>query len=438
MRMTAGKLEQSALGCGNTPGPHNQHREAMLAMPRHSIAKPTARKSFRVIERKLYPSAGQEQSLEAYRVECCRLYNRALEQRIKAWKRRKESVSLYDQHALLTEQRGRMESLRAVPVWFLRSALGRLDKAFKAFFRRVQAKAHRKGFPRFRARRRYRSMEYAEARNYFREGVVFVPGIGEVAARGRDAVGKQKRLRLVKRIDTWYAQVIVEVQDAPPVEPRASVGLDMGLTAFATLSTGERIDNPRFLRKAERKLKRLQRRASRKRKGGRNWHKAVKRVAKIHERAKARRVDFCHREARKLVNRFDLIGVEALNIKGLASGMLAKSVCDAAWGFFLFCLTYKAENAGRRVVAVDPRGTSQECPGCGTVRAKSLSERRHQCSCGIVELDRDHAAALVIEARALGIAGASNLWRDGPLLGSACCSASPPSEAGSSTNSATH
>ncbi len=158
----------------------------------------------------------------------------------------------------------------------------------------------------------------------------------------------------------------------------------------------------------------------------------MKRVSRIHERVKAQRRDFAHRESRKIVDRFDLIGVEALNIKGVASGMLAKSVNDAAWAFFLFCLTYKAANAGRRVVEVDPRGTSQECPDCGAVKAKTLSERRHQCSCGPIDLDRDYASALVIEARALAVAGASDLRRNGPLARCVCNAPSPSGETGSS------
>lgn len=401
-------------------------------MSTHSIIAPAERKSFRVIERKLYPNAAQEQSLETYRAECCRLYNRALEQRIKAYKRRNESVSLYDQQSLLAKQRGRIASLRAVPSEFARDALRRLDKAFKAFFRRVKAKARRKGFPRFRARRRYRSMGYQSPGNYFRAGAVFVPGIGEIRARGQDAIGKQKMLRIIRRADAWYAQVVVTAQDTLPIEPQTIVGIDVGLLAFATLSTGEKIENPRFFRKAEQELKYAQRQASRKQKGSRNRFKAAKRVAKIHELVKAQRKDFAHQESRKLVNRFDLIGVEALNIKGLAGGMLAKSVHDAAWGMFLFYLTYKAANAGRQVVAVDPRGTSQECPGCGAVQAKPLSERRHQCGCGLI-LDRDHAGALVIEARAVAVAAASNLWRNGPLARDALHALSPSSEAGSPT-----
>jgi putative transposase len=188
--------------------------------------------------------------------------------------------------------------------------------------------------------------------------------------------------------------------------PGDSVGIDVGLESFATLSTGEKIQNPRFFRKSEKKLKRLQRRLSRKRKGSQNRRKIVKKLARQHEKIKAQRRDFAHQTSRNLVNRFGRIAVEDLNIKGLAKTKLAKSILDAAWGLFFFYLTYKAEEAGKTMVKVDPRGTSQTCPSCGEIQKKILSDRIHQCSgCGLV-LDRDHAAALVILDRAVGVAAA--------------------------------
>jgi putative transposase len=403
-------------------------------MPIHST-KPT---SFLTIERKLYPNVEQAKVLETYRVECCRVYNRALEQRIKAYKRRGESVTLYAQQALLTEQRQRINKLREVPTEFARDALRRLDRGFKAFFRRVKSKAKRKGFPRFRSRHRYQSMEYLAVGNYFRDGSVHVPGVGEVTARGRNASGKQKMLRLIKRIDGWYAQTLVEMPMVPTVVPQTSVGIDVGLNSFATLSDGKHIDNPRWYRKSQAVLRRSQKSLSRKVKGSRNRRKAVKRLARQHEKIAAQRKDFAHQESRNIVNRFDLIGFEKLNISGLAQGKLAKSILDAAWGAFLYFIVYKAANAGRLAVPVEAAGTSQECPSCGMVKKKSLSERHHQCECrpGTV-LDRDYAAALVIEARALAVAGASHLRRDGPLLHRLCGAVSPPYETGSPSSAAT-
>jgi hypothetical protein len=163
-------------------------------------------------------------------------------------------------------------------------------------------------------------------------------------AGNQSILGKQKILRIIRRASGWFAQVVVDdgVIAPPKVKIETAVGIDVGLTSFAMLDTGEPIDKPRFFRVSERKLKRAQQRLCRRHKGSRNRRKAVRHVARVHERIAAQRKDFAHQESQKLVNRFDLIGFEALNFKGLAAGMLAKSVHDAAWGMFLFFVTYKA------------------------------------------------------------------------------------------------
>ncbi len=350
---------------------------------------------------KLYLNTSQEKTLERWLRTCNWIFNRALEQRIKAYERRKESVSYQDQQALLTDWRGRMDSLRLVPVTFERDALRRVDRGMKAFFRRVKA-GQKPGFPRFKPFRRYRSLECLAVAKYLQGDRIRIPNLGLVRCRGRLLpIGKQRGLRIVHRESGWYAQIILDNGvTISPREPQTSVGIDVGLASFATLSTGDKIDNPRFARKAERKTRALQRRASRKKKGSANRRKAVQRLARQHERVASQRRSFAHAEARKIVDRFDLIAFENLNIAGMVHGNLARSIHDAAWSLFLFCLIFKAENAGKSTVAVNPRGTSQECPRCGAVAKKSLSEREHVCPCG-TRLCRDHAAAQVILARAL-------------------------------------
>jgi putative transposase len=353
---------------------------------------------------KLYPNAAQAKTLERWLRKCCWIYNRALEQRIKAYKRRKESVSYYDQQALLTEWRGRIDELRLVPLAFERDALRRVDRGMKAFFRRVKAK-QKPGFPRFRPWRRYRSMECLGVATYLRGDRIRIPNLGLIRCRGRLLpIGKQRGLRIIHRETGWYAQIILDNGLTPEAKPaHSSVGVDVGLESFATLSSGEKIDNPRFARVAERKLRGLQRRVSRRKKGSKNRRKAITRMARHHERIAAQRRSFAHEEARKLVNRFDLIGFENLTITNMVKcHKFARSIMDAAWGFFAFCLVYKAANAGKQAIGVDPRRSSQECPWCGKIVPKVLSERRHQCECrpGVV-IDRDHAAGMVIEARAL-------------------------------------
>ena len=355
----------------------------------------------RTIEFKVYPNAEQANTLDSWLGKCCWLFNRCLEQRIKSYKRRKQSISYNDQQALLTQWRSRMEWLRLVPAQFARDALRRVDRGMKGFFRRIKS-GDKPGFPRFKKRERYRSLEQIQPGNFIREKAIFVPGIGEIRARGRFGLtGRQVGIRLVRRATGWYAQVLMELAKPEPLpETGNECGIDMGLESFATLDSGKRIENPRLLRKATKKLRRSQQRLSKCEKGSNRRKKAVKRVARLHEKVARKRRGFHHSEARAIVNRFDRIAVEKLNVKGLAAGMLAKSVNDAGWGGFLNVLHAKAEEAGRVIVEVDPSGTSQECPQCGSVAKKELSERTHCCKvCGF-RCHRDVAAAMVIRQRA--------------------------------------
>jgi putative transposase len=393
----------------------------------------------RAVELKLYLTVAQRAALESWLRSCCRLYNRCLEQRIKAYRRRGESVTYNQQTALLTTLRGRIPALAEVPVEFARDALRRVDRGFQAFFRRTAA-GQKPGFPRFRPHQRYTSLESLRRGSYLRPGNrLRVPNLGLVKCRAGDQplAGEQKILRVLRRASGWYAQLVIDDGQAAPgtVPVTSAVGIDVGLDSFATLDTGEKVPNPRCLRKAERKLRRAQRRLSHCQRRSRNRQKAVRRIARVHEQVAAQRKDFAHQLSRRLVNRFDLIAFEALNVKGLAMGRNAKSVHDAAWGLFLFFMTYKAENAGRHAVAVEARGTSQECPACGRVAPKPLSERVHRCPCGLI-LDRDHAAAQVIRARALRVVGATACGGTGPCPGSSS-GVSRPDETGS-LDGATH
>jgi putative transposase len=356
----------------------------------------------RTIEFKLYPNQDQIRVLEAWLRNCCWLYNRMLDQRIKAYKRRKESSSLYSQQVMLTSLRCKIESVRMVPAQFARDALRRVDRGMKSFFRRCKAGEKKVGFPRFRSWKRYNSMEQLQTGQFIRSKVIFVPGIGEVRARGQfDAdYSKQVGIRIIKRASGWYAQVLVKSTKPDPLPTTGNeCGIDLGLESFIAMDSGETIGNPRHLRKSAKKLRREQQQLSRCQRGSKRRIKAARRVSKIHELVKNQRRGFCHRVSRDIVNRFDRIAIENLSIAGLARSKLAKSVLDACWGFFVFCLTYKAEYAGRELVKVDPRGTSKECPSCGEVVAKKLSERTHRCGCGFIA-NRDVAAAMIVRNRA--------------------------------------
>lgn len=356
--------------------------------------------SYRTVEFRFYLNKDQEETLRNWMRLCCRIYNRVLEHRIKSWKRRKESVTLYDQMKLLTEWRRREDDLRAVPVEFLRDALRRVDRGMKAFFKRVKA-GKKPGFPRFKTRQRYGSIEALSPFLYVTEGRVRIPKLGSVRARGPfDRVGEeQSLLRIFYRSSGWYTQVLVPVDQNVLLKTGQDVAFDLGLTALIATDTGDKIGNPRLMKRAAKKLRSAQKTLSRRKKGSNRRKKAVRRVGLIYERLQRQRRGLAHRISRDLVNRYDRIAHEALNVRGLSRGILRKSVQDAAWGQLLRFIVYKAENAGRQVVAVDPRGTSQECPACWLVVPKKLSERVHNCPCGLL-CDRDHAAALVIRHRA--------------------------------------
>jgi putative transposase len=180
------------------------------------------------------------------------------------------------------------------------------------------------------------------------------------------------------------------------------MGIDMGLDSFLVTDEGESIPVPRYYCQAQKRLQRLQRSVSRKKKGSNRCRKALKRLAKAHLKVANQRKDFHYKVAKRLLSKGKHIAYEALHIKGLARTRLAKSVYDAGWGQFLHILTVKAERAGLMTMAVNPDGTSQECSGCGRKVPKGLSERWHACPyCGL-QLPRDLNSARLIKYRAVG------------------------------------
>lgn len=189
-----------------------------------------------------------------------------------------------------------------------------------------------------------------------------------------------------------------EAQFLPPSSEEVSI--DVGLKTFASLSNGEIVENPRFFRKDEKALAKAGRKQAKTKKRSKERRKANKVLSRINERIKNRRHDFVHQTARRLVNRFGVIAVEKLNVKGMVKNhCLAKSISDASWSMFRSILVQKAESAvNRTVVEVNPRYTSQMCSRCGNIQKKSLSVRWHECQQYGLSLDRDMNAAINIAA----------------------------------------
>jgi putative transposase len=209
-----------------------------------------------------------------------------------------------------------------------------------------------------------------------------------------------KRVRLIKRADGYYAQFCVAVDRREEIEPsKTTIGLDVGLNHFYTDSNGQTVENPRFLRKSERQLKKLQRKVSKRKKGSANRRKAVKRLARKHLQVSRQRKDFVVKTARCVVRSNDLIAYEDLQVRNMVKNhKLAKSISDAGWYMFRQWVEYFGKIYGKVTIAVPPQYTSQNCSACGTKVVKSLSTRTHNCgACGTI-LDRDHNAALNILA----------------------------------------
>ena len=373
----------------------------------------TVRKTY---QEKLRPTPTLERALERVLWRCRTLYNTALEQRISVWRQRGISLTRYQQEAELKTLRAALPEYGALHSHVLQDVLARLDKTYQAFFRRV-ANGEKPGFPRFQGKNRWHSFTYKEYGNGARldNGYLVLSKIGRIAVRwSRPIQGTPKTVTISKEADGWY--VCFSCADVP-VQPLPltgkETGIDVGLKVFLVTADGDVVDNPRHYRTGEKALKKANKRVSRRTKGSKRWWKAVAHCGKKHQHVRRQRRDFHHKTALALVRAYDTISVEAIQPSNLSrrpapkpdgnggyehngasrKAGLNKSIHDAGWRHFLRILAYKAACAGKRVEAVNPAYTSQDCSGCGARIQKTLSVRTHVCTnCGLI-LDRDENAA---------------------------------------------
>ncbi len=350
---------------------------------------------------RLYPTVAQTAFLNGQLLEACSLYNAALEERIGAWKICRKTITMYDQFGQLPPMRAD-GCLTLVNAQSGQDVLRRVALAFKGFFGRVK-RGEKPGFPRFRSSSRYGSITFPHYGNGCRlldSGKLRVQGAGHIKVKlDRPLDGTVKTTTIKREADRWFVVFCVERDVTPLPVSTEETGIDLGLATFAVLSNGEKIENPRHYRRAQAKLRRAERKLARRKRGSNRRRKAALLLQRTHVHIRSQRADFQHKQSRTLINRFGVIAVEDMNFQALASGLNAKSVRDAAWSQFLRFLTYKAEWAGRRIIRVDPRGTSQTCL-CGAHVPKSLDNRRHDChACGL-SASRDHVSAQLILQRA--------------------------------------
>jgi putative transposase len=316
---------------------------------------------------------------------------------------------------LITRARQTVERrwLGEVSVVVLQQALRDAEAAYRNFFASLKGarKGTRVGAPRFKSRKDSRqSIRFtANARwSVTGSGRLNLPKIGAVKVKwSRTLPAQPSSVTVVKdAAGRYFASFVVDTDPAADAarmpDTDQTVGIDLGLTHFAVLSDGTKIDSPRFLRRAEKKLKTAQRELSRKQKGSKNREKARLKVARAHAKVTDARGEFHHRLSTQLIRDNQAIGVEDLAVKGLARTRLAKSVHDAGWSAFVHMLEYKAARYGRTLVRIGRfEPTSQTCSACGVKDGpKPLNVREWTCTaCGTLH-DRDHNAAINVKTAA--------------------------------------
>ncbi len=371
---------------------------------------------WRTYRYRIYPTLRQRLALDAQLRFACQLYNAALEQRRDAWHGRRHSIGYVAQCRDLTDIRSARIGPSDMSCSAMRDPLRRLDRAFVAFFRRLKA-GDTPGYPRFRSAHRYNSLTWGDAWD-LRNGRLALHGIGHLKVKWHRPLPPLAMVRTatVGRVaGRWYASFSLRLSPSEtPARERPAVGIDLGITHFAALSTGEQLPGPRAYVASLRRLKAAQRRVSRRKNGSSRRQKARLLPARQHERIRNLRHDHAHKLSRRLVSEFGLIVMEHLNIRAMARGVLAKQIGDQSWATFQIMLEYKAVEAGTRLLRVPPGGTSQTCSACGIHVRKPLSERIHRCTgCGLI-IDRDINAARNILR--LGLSRQAPTWPTGACV----------------------
>jgi putative transposase len=376
----------------------------------------------RAYKYRLYPTKNQKHKLQSTLDLCRDLYNSALQERIEAYKKNKVSLSYIDQQKELPVLRKELTEYELVYSQVLQNVLKRLDLNFKSFFRRVK-KHEKPGFPRYKGYDRYDSFTYPQGGFKLKEGRIGLSKIGDIKLKAYHPVqGRVKTCTIKKEVDRWYIILTSEIEkDIKPVTELKPVAIDLGVKRFAVLGTVEPstqnieeilesknykqaiIDNPKPLKRSEKRLKRAHRKLSLTKKGSSERKKTKKVLNKVYRKINNQRNDFLHKLSRKIVNNYNQIFLEDLNINSmLRKHWVSKEISDASWGRFVKFLSYKAEEAGKGVYPLSPKDSSRTCYKCGYVKEDlTLADRDWICpNCG-TQHDRDVNAAFELLNRGL-------------------------------------
>jgi len=338
-----------------------------------------------------------EQNAESWLSLCRQLYNDCLNERIIAYKDKKKSISQYDQMKRLPQLKKVFPSYKQVNSQTLQDVIQRLDKAYQGFFRRVKNK-EKAGFPRFKGQNRYDSFTLKQTGWKLNGQYLEIRNIGKFKIfLSRPIEGNIKTLTIRRTLtNQWFVCFSCDnVSQKPLPKTGKEIGIDVGCESFLTDSNGRKVDNPRFFKNSQDILKKRQQNLSQKKRGSYRKNKARLLVAKIHQKILNQRKDFHFKTANKLIKENDKIFIEKFNAFKTFRG-LNRSMRDVAWFQFFNILRFKAAEAGREIIEVPAKNTSQLCSKCGKIVEKDLSVRIHKCPfCGL-EIDRDWNAALNI------------------------------------------
>ncbi len=352
----------------------------------------------RTYQYRLYPTTEQQSALIEILDLARWLYNHALAYRRKRWNESRYSVTYNEQAAMWRDWRNEQPNdnpLRLLNMSAGQQVLRRLDKAYREFLKGVRGK------PRFKGRRFFNSLNYKPGDGAaLRDGRLYIQNAGLLTVKWHRALpeGTLKNIIVTRKAWGWYVAFQIETVDIEPaVSSNPPVGIDVGIHHALALSDGNVVDSPQYLQQSLRRLRRLQRKAARRKQGSAGHRQAVNQLAKELEHTANQRRDWWHKVTFWLVCTYGLIVLEDLQLAFmLRNGHLARTTHDVALGLFHDLLDYKAFQAGVQLVKVDPRHTSQRCSGCGELVPKDLSIRVHRCPhCGFTA-DRDVNAALNI------------------------------------------
>jgi putative transposase len=354
---------------------------------------------FKSFKYRLYPNQ-EQQVLMSKHFGCVRfIFNWALAIKIETYENEKKNVSLFDLCKKLPELKQEYEWLNDVNAQSLQSALRNLDSAYTNFFKK------KSGFPKFKSKKRRDDSFQCPQRGKvnFDAGTISIPHIKNIkAVIDRRFDGKIKTVTISRTPSgKYYASVLVEMgcelPQKPSIQENRTIGIDVGLKTYATLSTGEKIANPKCLKKSQEKLKYEQHRLSKMQKDGKNREKQRRKVARLYERVTNQRNDFLHKLTHRLThdNQVDTLVVEDLSVKNMMKNhCLAGSIGDAAWGRFFRFLRYKCDWYGKNLLQIGRFEPSSKICSCGVINESlTLADRTWTCeACGVTH-DRDILAA---------------------------------------------